>query len=148
MIGDIENILERLKCLSSFNLKKVLVKLEAKIKNDIKSERKAKQSYERNLTLTQKKIDNLLDMKLEGSITYNQYANKLDQLKQNERFFMESIKEYSHVVSSQVDGVNILINLISYTKELFNVSKNDKKREILKILFSKQEFDKKMQCFQ
>lgn len=56
---------------------------------------------------------------------------------------MEGIKEYSHVASSQVDEVNILINLISCAKELFNVSKNDEKREILKILFSKQEFDGK-----
>lgn len=142
-IGDVENILERLKCLSSFNLEKVLVKLGAKIKNDTRSEREAKQSYERNLTLTRKKIDNLLDMKLEGSITHDQYAKKLDQLKQDERFFMEGIKEYSHVASSQVDEVNILINLISCAKELFNVSKNDEKREILKILFSKQEFDGK-----
>ena len=56
---------------------------------------------------------------------------------------MKSLKAHSHVASSQVDEVNILINLISCAKELFNVSKNDEKREILKILFSKQEFDGK-----
>lgn len=147
VVEGVKNVMEGLQSLSSTKLDNVLKRLDAKISADTKTERDAKLSYQKQFTMTQTKLSNLLDMKLEGSITHDLYAKKLDEIKRDEKFYQERLSELSHVSVKQGISLNVLINLISHARDLFEVSKNDEKREFLNIVFSKLEFDGKNVVF-
>ncbi len=117
--------------------------LEA-IKDDLKTSIDAKKEYheqaidhlQSEYKRIQLKIDRALDVRLEGSITKEEYDRKVVSLKLDQQDLSSKLSQYTSADDEYNITVNLLLDLTSRLSELFESSKLDQKRRLLKLLFS------------
>lgn len=117
--------------------------LEA-IKNHLSSSANAKKVYHeeaisrvrRDYDLIQKKLDALLDMRLEGSITRDEYDKKCMQMKERQYELNAELSAHTKADESFNITVSTLLDLASRAYELFESSKVAQKRALINFTLS------------
>ncbi|MBT6504928.1 MAG: recombinase family protein, partial [Deltaproteobacteria bacterium] len=119
------------------------------IKDDLKTSIDAKKEYheqaidhlQSEYKQIQQKIDRALDVRLEGSITKEEYDRKVMSLKLDQQDLSSKLSQYTRADDEYHITVNLLLDLTSRLSELFESSKLDQKRRLLKLLFSNLKLD-------
>ncbi len=84
----------------------------------------------------QSRLDTLLDVRLDGSITKEQFDQKAQSLKQKQYDLNTRLEQHTQADDEFNITVSLLLELTSRAYELFCSSKIDQKRRILNLLFS------------
>jgi len=113
---------------------------EAKIKYQEEILKELRKEYDS----IQKKLDNLLDMRINESITMNEYDRKAYQLKQRQVELDRLLHEHTIADEQFSVTLNHLLNLVSRAYELLESSKVEQKRQIINFVLSKLLKDKKL----
>ena len=91
---------------------------------------------QRDYQVVQKRIDTLLDMRLDGSITQNDYDKKSQELKQRQYELNREMGQHTEADESFNTTVLTLLDLASRAYELFESSKPEQKRELINLTLS------------
>lgn len=86
--------------------------------------------------LVQLKLDRLLDALIAGSITQNEYDKKAYELKDRQRELNSHMNLHTDADEDFVISVSTLLELCSKAYELFKSSEVERKRQLLKFLFT------------
>ncbi|MBF0104948.1 MAG: recombinase zinc beta ribbon domain-containing protein [Deltaproteobacteria bacterium] len=86
--------------------------------------------------LMQKKLDALLDMRLEGSITRDEYDKKCTALKERQYELNGELSAHTEADESFNMTLSTLLELASRAYELFESSKVDQKRQLINFTLS------------
>ncbi|GAH39274.1 unnamed protein product, partial [marine sediment metagenome] len=84
----------------------------------------------------QNSLDNLLNMRLDQSITQSEYDKKAYELKQSQHDLDLKLKQHTEADEKFGITVNYLLNLASRAYELFESSKIEQKRQLINFLLS------------
>lgn len=85
---------------------------------------------------TQEKLNNLLDLRIDNSITQDVYDKKNQELRAELHNINEQVRQYMNADEQFSITVQYMLDIASKSHELFKSSGNDKKRRILNIVFS------------
>ena len=132
----VQDDLSRLKKIPEKWLNKVLEKINEDIKQEHKLEIEQQRVLKSRLTQLMNKRDALLDMRLENSITQEQYNKKLDTIMKEKEDIEERLYNYSKLTFNGLSSLKDLIHLISNIPDIYKNSNYDEKRKILKLLYS------------
>ncbi len=91
---------------------------------------------QRDYNLIQKKLDALLDVRLEGSITRDEYDKKCIELKQRQHDLAEEMKAHTTADEKFNSTLTTLLDLTSRAHALFESSKPDQKRHLINLVLS------------
>ncbi len=86
--------------------------------------------------LAQKKLDNALDMRLEGSITKEQYDEITPKLQARKHQLNEQLQGYSKADDIFANTVSSLLDIASNAYQLFISSEVEEKRQLMGFVFS------------
>ncbi|MBI4236973.1 MAG: hypothetical protein HY696_00970 [Deltaproteobacteria bacterium] len=114
------------------------------IKNHLSASANSKKVYHeeaiarirRDYDLIQKKLDALLDMRLEGSITRDEYDKKCTQLKERQYALNAELSAHTKADESFNITVSTLLDLASRAYDLFESSKVAQKRALINFTLS------------
>ncbi len=81
-------------------------------------------------------LDNLLDMRLDGSITKSEYDKKAYTLQQRRQELERQLQDYGKADDAFVDSVEALFLLASRAPKLFESSGIEQKRKLMAFIFS------------
>lgn len=98
--------------------------------------KKEQRRLREELDLTQARVSKLIDMHLDGAIDADTYHQKLNEYKTKQRDIMQEMQTYMDTDENILYTAKNVFDLARATKELFLSSKNENKRQILKIIFS------------
>ena len=96
----------------------------------------------------QKKLDSLLDVRLENSITKDEYDKKALELRTEQANIKNNLNNIDKADEKFSITLEYLISLASKSYELFKSSKTEEKRQLIKFVFSNFEIDGKISNFQ
>lgn len=119
--------------------KELIIAMKSDLKNSLDSK---KDFYSDSIKMlrqqhdtAQKRLDNLLTMRLDGSITKDEYDKKANQLRE-EKFEIENkISNHNKANEEFTITLEYLLDVASRTYELFISSGIEKKRRILNLVF-------------
>ena len=118
----------------------VLEAVQEHLKHSFEAEKEfhkeAIQGLEKESTLIQVKLDRLLDLLLEKSITQDEYAKKNTELKQRQYQVTNQLQTHHEADEQFRTTVSTLFSLINRAHVLFESSKTEQKRELLNLMFS------------
>ncbi|MFH1653351.1 MAG: recombinase family protein [Pseudomonadota bacterium] len=114
------------------------------IKNHLNKSALAKREYHQEAinrihseyNLTQKKLERLLDMRLEVSITQSEYDKKCTQLRDRQDELGEDLRRHTEADEKFNTTLLTLFDLASRAYDLFESSKVDQKRQIINLTLS------------
>lgn len=118
-------------------------KLAAALKESLKKGLDAKKDFQsesikmlrRQFDTTQTRLDNLLTVRIDGSITKDEYDKRRNLLIEEKHNIECKIAKHSEADEDFEITVEYILDVASRTYELFKSSGIDKKRRILKLLF-------------
>lgn len=118
-------------------------KLAIALKDSLKGSLEAKKEFQTNsinmlrkqFDSVQRRLDNLLDVRIDGSITTGEYDKRKNQLIEEKYDIECKIAKHSEADEDFEITVEYILDIASRTYELFKSSGIDKKRRILKLLF-------------
>lgn len=84
----------------------------------------------------QKKLDALLDVRLEGSITKDEYDKKSNELRAEQYNIKTKLDKHVDADKEFAITLEYILDIASRSHELFESSGNEKKRRILNLVFS------------
>ena len=90
----------------------------------------------KNYDLTQRKLDALLDMRLEGSITRDEYDKKCTELKERQYELNHELSAHTEADEKFNMTFGALLDLASRSYELFECSKVEQKRQLINFTLS------------
>ncbi len=141
-------MLYSLKNLPESYVKEAVKTLDAAINKDIKMEKEEQAALKRQITATESKKEQLLDLLSNKSITQDLYNKKYTSLCNEQEKMKHRLESYDLIVRKSLITCKTLFLLVNRAYELFESSKTEEKRRLIKILFSKLEIDGKIVCFQ
>ena len=142
-IDEIKAVLYSLKNLPESYVKEAVKTLDAAINKDIKMEKEEQAALKRQITATESKKEQLLDLLLNKSITQDLYNKKYTSLCNEQEKMKHRLESYDLIVRKSLVTCKTLFLLANRAYELFESSKTEEKRRLIKILFSKLEIDGK-----
>lgn len=89
---------------------------------------------QREYTMTQKRLDSLLDVRLEGSITRDEYDRKASELKQRQNEITVQLEDYTRADKDFAKALSDLLEVGSNAKELFKSSEIAQKRALINFI--------------
>lgn len=90
----------------------------------------------KNYDLIQRKLDALLDMRLEGSITRDEYDKKCTELKERQYELNHELSAHTEADEKFNITFGALLDLASRSYELFECSKVEQKRQLINFTLS------------
>lgn len=135
-------ILDQIKeVFKSLQVPEDLLKLLQKhLEESAGSERKFHQlqikSLEKESSLVQSKLDNLLDMRLSSSITQDEYDKKAIELRQRQKELNAELSLHNQADEKFSVTLTSLISLASKAYDIFESSKIAEKRKLINFMFS------------
>ncbi len=81
-------------------------------------------------------MDTLLDMRLNNSITQEQYNKKYNDITKQIEATDRKLTRYNEVTKQGLNSLEDLVNLVSKIPEIYESSNFDEKRKVLKLLYS------------
>lgn len=94
------------------------------------------QRIQRDYNQMQKKLDALLDMRLDGSITRDEYDKKCIELKEKQYELGHQLSAHTQADESFNFTISALLDLASRAFELFESSKVEQKRQLINLTLS------------
>lgn len=88
-----------------------------------------------------KKLSNLLNLRIDDSITQNEYDKKATELKQEKKDLELEIQQFDNADETFAITVQYLLDLCSKAHELFKSSKAEQKRQLINFVLSNLEID-------
>lgn len=137
-----EVILEQVQ--EAFKTIRVPETLLAQIKGDLKRGFESEKAQQINAVsfirkeydLTKKKLDNALDMRLEGSITKEEYDEIASKLRLKQHQLNEKLQNQTSADESFAITVSALLDIASNAHDLFVSSEIEEKRQLMGFVFS------------
>ena len=117
--------------------------MDTAINKDIKMEKEEQAALKRQITATESKKEQLLDLLLNKSITQDLYNKKYTSLCNEQEKMKHRLESYDLIVRKSLVTCKTLFLLANRAYELFESSKTEEKRRLIKILFSKLAIDGK-----
>jgi len=116
----------------------------AAVKEHLRKGTESKRAYheetiariQRDYQIAQKRLEALLDMRLDGSITQSDYDKKSQELKQRQYDLNRELEQHTEADESFNTTVSTLLDLASRAYELFESSKPEQKRELINLTLS------------
>jgi len=94
----------------------------------------------------EKRINNLLDMRLDGSITTDLYDKKLKELKESQYEINDQINQHTKADENYYITANTVLNLCQRAHEIFKMATIEEKQKLLNFLLQNLTLDgKKLQ---
>lgn len=114
------------------------IKEHLKVTHEAKSSFKAKrvQELRRSADRLDKKMSNLLDLRIDNSISEKQYKTKLNELKKQKSFNTDQLEQLDDADEKFALTVEYILELCSNSCQIFRSSKVPVKRHIIQFVFS------------
>ena len=150
-LKQVNSLLERLKNLPKSEIEKVLPELEKMVNEDVQLERMDRSRLENEYKKLEEKRSKLLELRImpedEGGITQIEYNKLLTEIRNRQDYITEHLSDYAPIARKCNITLKALLSLLLEAKNLFESSNIDKKRALLKILYSNLEIDGKKCLF-
>jgi len=118
----------------------ILIDLKERLQKSLEAKKiyhnESIENIKKEYTKIQTRLDNLLNMRLEKSITQDEYDKKAYELKQSQYDLNLKLKQYTEADEKFGITVNYLLDLASRAYELFESSKVEQKRQLINFLLS------------
>lgn len=118
----------------------LLASMKATLKASAEAKKKFSEfsitSLQKQYKNVQKKLDALLDVRLEGSITKDEYDKKANELRAEQYNIKTKLEKHVDADEEFVITLEYILDVASRSHELFESSGNEQKRRILNLVFS------------
>ena len=92
--------------------------------------------FTKDLTVLNSRLDRLKTAYLDGDFTRDEYLTEKQNIQREQEFIEKRIAELSTDNKDVVITLEYLLDLVSRVNSLYESSRNDRKRKILKLVFS------------
>lgn len=135
VIDQIKQILENL-VIPDDVLEKMVIHLKQSKQSKEQFQEAEQNSINREYSRIQSKLNELLDMRLDKSITQDEYDQKATELKQRQYELTDRLKKITEADETYSITTIALLNLATRAPELFESSKVEQKRQLINFLLS------------
>lgn len=132
----IKDDLCRLKKMPLTLLEQALVLIQEEVKEKHKIEIEERRILKSKRTQLENSLDMLLDMRLNNSITQEQYNKKYNDITKQIETTDRKLTHYNEVTKQGLNTLEDLVLLVSKIPEIYESSNFDEKRKVLKLLYS------------
>lgn len=143
----IKDDLCRLKKVPKEWLEKSLVAIQKEVKEKHKIETEERRILKSQKTQLENSLDALLDLKLNNSITLEQYNKKYIDINKRIENISNKLIHYNEITKQGLNSLKDLLILISKIPDIYESSNSDEKRKILNLLYSNLFLDGKNPLF-
>ena len=117
-------------------LEQALVLIQEEVKEKHKIEIEERRILKSKRTQLENSLDMLLDMRLNNSITQEQYNKKYNDITKQIETTDRKLTHYNEVTKQGLNTLEDLVLLVSKIPEIYESSNFDEKRKVLKLLYS------------
>ena len=128
-------------------LEKSLVAIQKEVKEKHKIETEERRILKSQKTQLGNSLDALLDLKLNNSITLEQYNKKYIDINKRIENISNKLIHYNEITKQGLNSLKDLLILISKIPDIYESSNSDEKRKILNLLYSNLFLDGKNPLF-
>lgn len=134
--AQVESDLCKLKKMPITWLEKVMNMLQEEANEKHKMEIEERRVWKSRKTQLENNLDVLLDMRLNNSITQEQYNKKYNEITKLIEATDKKLTHYNEITKQGLNSLEDLILLVSKIPEIYKNSNYDEKRKVLKLLYS------------
>ena len=132
----IEKDLCRLKKMPTMWLEKALVLIQNELKEKHEMQIEEQRVLKSQLTQANNKLDNLLNLLIDNSITREQYNKKYNEIQNEIEKIKDRLLHFEEITQNGLNSLEDLIILLSKVPEIYKNSNYVEKRKVLKLLYS------------
>ena len=133
LLKPIHKVLEGMK-MSQARVNRIVSDLKALNESKNEFHKKSIQELQNDYNFAQNKLEKLLDLRLDDSITSEIYDKKMKELKEEQYVTTRKIEEYTQADENYHIIANTVFSLANRAQEIFESSEPNEKRQLLNLL--------------